>query len=182
MNVCKFSQDRKYRYRLDFDVDPPLGPKGVGRIVWILLNPSTADENNLDPTLRRVRNYARAWQYRTVTILNLFAWRATQPSALLEVPDPVGPDNDREIVAAIIDADRVVLGWGAVYPRLRPRAREVEELLENADVLGDAMAIGTTKSGEPRHPLYMPAAAELEDYLPWARWVARGDVEPNPRR
>lgn len=81
MNVCKFSQDRKYRYRLDFALEG-LAPRDE-RIAWILLNPSTADEQRLDPTLTRVKGYAERLGIRNVTILNLFAWRATDPRALL---------------------------------------------------------------------------------------------------
>jgi hypothetical protein len=176
MNVCKFSQDRKYRYRLDFE-HRYAADSADRRVVWILLNPSTADENALDPTLRRVRTWSEGWGYRYITIVNLFAWRATKPASLLRVPDPIGPDNDREILQAVEEAAEVVLAWGAIAPRLRPRARAVEELLEKADQLEGARSLGVTKAGEPRHPLYLPGGTELEDYTPWQLWVDRGDVE-----
>lgn len=176
MNVCKFSQDRKFRYRLEFE-HRYAADSADQRVVWILLNPSTADEQTLDPTLRRVRTWSEGWGYRYITIVNLFAFRATKPARLLEVDDPIGPDNDREILAAVEEADELVLGWGAVRSRLLPRARQVEELLEKAGQLEGARSLGTTKTGEPRHPLYLPGDVSPEDYTPWRLWVDRGDVE-----
>lgn len=176
MNICKFSQDRKFRYRLEFE-HRYAADSADRRVTWILLNPSTADENALDPTLRRVRTWSEGWGFRYITIVNLFAYRATKPASLLRVPDPIGPDNDREIREAVDASEEVVLAWGGVAPRLRARARQVEELLESIDRLEGAQCLGTTQTGEPRHPLYLPGGTSPEDYTPWQLWVDRGDVE-----
>jgi hypothetical protein len=156
INRCEFSQDRKYRYRLDFDLETDDRDvlEGEARIAWILLNPSTADELTLDPTLRRVRDFSRDFPVKTVTIVNLFAWRATRPRVLKTLRDPVGPDNDRHILEALEGSSYQVLAWGG-GGRLAGRGRAVEALLKRADVLDECLVYGYTKRGDPRHPLYL---------------------------
>ena len=94
-NECVFSPDRRYRYTLIHRWDESLNP-GHG-IAWICLNPSTADEHQLDPTLRRIRDFSAVWGYAFFVMLNLFAWRATDPAGIKAAADPIGPDNDRWI-------------------------------------------------------------------------------------
>lgn len=156
INRCIFSPDRRYRYRLDFDLaeDDRDVLEGEARIVWILLNPSTADEDALDPTLRRVRNFSRDFPVKTVTIVNLFAWRSTRPAALKRTADPVGPDNDRVILEALEGSSYQVLAWGD-GGRLAGRGRALEDLLRRRDVLEECLVYGYTQRGDPRHPLYL---------------------------
>lgn len=129
---------------------------GTGDTVcFVMLNPSTADDERDDPTVRRCIGYAQAWGYGALVVLNLFAVRSTDPRGLLEVRDPVGPANDWWI-AREAKAGAVVCAWGAgaAAPRLiHPRARQVCELLTDAGVA--LKAIATTKAGWPRHPLYL---------------------------
>ena len=109
-NLCIFSPDRRYRYTLLHTWKAPSEP--LRTIAWIALNPSTADENRLDPTLRRIRGYSMAWGYNAFMMLNAFAYRATDPKELDAIADPVGPDNDRYLLEATANLDRVVCAWG----------------------------------------------------------------------
>lgn len=126
-------------------------PPGPG-IAWICLNPSTADEHQLDPTLRRIRGFSDAWGYHYFLMLNAFAWRDTDPAGLRTAPDPVGPDNDRWIAHVLARMDRVMVAWGNDGAFLA-RDRAVRALLDPARTF----SLGFTQSGQPRHPLYVSA-------------------------
>ena len=115
-----------------------------------MLNPSTADAVRDDPTIRRCIGFARAWGYRRLVVTNIFALRATLPSALRGAADPVGPRNDRYILRAARDADRVVCAWG-VHGALGNREAEVLALLRDLALEN----LGLTQGGYPRHPLYV---------------------------
>jgi hypothetical protein len=82
MNPCTFSPCRRYRYVLHHDWTDLLDSPG-GYVAWIGLNPSTADEQQLDPTLRRVRSFTASMGYRRFVMLNLFGLRATDPKVML---------------------------------------------------------------------------------------------------
>jgi hypothetical protein len=151
-NECVFSSDRRYRYTLVHRWAELLNP-GHG-IAWIGLNPSTADEHQLDPTLRRIRDFSAAWGYAFFVMLNLFAWRATDPAAMKVVPDPVGPDNDRWIAQWSAQVDRVVLGWGEHGAHLG-RDQQVLALLDRRRIY----CLGRNASGQPKHPLYVSRKA-----------------------
>lgn len=141
-----FSGDRRYRYRLwrRWDLSRPL-------IAFCMLNPSTADERSDDPTIRRCIGFARDWGYGGVEIVNVFAFRATDPRELRRVRDPVGPRNDSYVLDAAERAASVVIAWGA-HGAFRSRGIEALALLSpRARIL----ALGWTRSGEPRHPLYL---------------------------
>lgn len=127
---------------------------GNGLIVaFVGLNPSTADAREDDPTIRRCTRFARDWGFDGMVMLNLFALRSTDPHGLLGVDDPVGPGNDA-VIAAIAQASAMVVGaWGA-FPLAKSRAADVVELVGGAKFA----VLGTTKDGQPRHPLYMPAS------------------------
>jgi hypothetical protein len=131
---------------------------GNGKLVcFIGLNPSTADAAVDDPTVRRCLAFARAWGFSALSVRNLFALRATDPAELLAADDPVGPSGDAELAAART-ADLVVAAWGAKVPFGR-EARALEIL---AGV--PLYCLGVTKSGAPRHPLYVKGDARP---LPW---------------
>lgn len=118
-------------------------------ICFCMLNPSTADSDSDDPTIRRCLGFARAWGYGRLEVVNLFAYRATRPIQLLEVPDPIGPENDYFIVQAVHHASRVIVAWGALG-HYKQRNKTVIPLL------GEVYCLGTTGSGQPSHPLYQP--------------------------
>ncbi len=144
-------------------------------VLFILLNPSTADARRDDPTVRRCAAFARRWGFGAVEVVNLFALRSTAPQALWEAADPVGPANDRQIRAAARRARRIVAGWGA--PRgggpVSARAAAVAAALGPAHPL---LCLGRTASGAPRHPLYLPAPTPPEPWGPEGSGQRRGPV------
>jgi hypothetical protein len=130
---------------------------GAGPIVnFVMLNPSTADATADDPTIRRCIDYARRWGFAELVVTNLFAYRATDPRELPKVADPVGPENDRHLLAQARAADRVVCAWGNNGKKASPRrAAEVCALLRSAGAVLHALKI--TGAGCPQHPLYLSA-------------------------
>ena len=149
-NACVFSPDRRHRYSLIHRWDDLLTPAREAGIAWICLNPSTADENQLDPTLRRIRGFSAAWGYTHFVMLNAFAYRATDPADMKAAADPVGPDNDRWIAHWAGQVDRVMLGWGEHGTHNERHAR-VLALLDPAKVY----CLARNASGQPKHPLYV---------------------------
>jgi hypothetical protein len=135
---------KQYRYALWRIWDSELP-----RVLFIGLNPSTADAERDDPTLVRCVGYARSWGYGGVYTANLFAWRATDPRDLKLAAAPVGPDNDRVIQSLAKRADKVIAAWGngGVW---RNRAARVRELLP------ELYYLKLNQGGQPAHPLYLP--------------------------
>jgi hypothetical protein len=121
------------------------------RIVFILLNPSTADEQRNDPTIRRCIGFARAWKFGSVEVVNLFAHRATGAKELLKIDDPVGEENNYYLIQAVERCSTVVIGWG-IRGTLLGRDSQVLSLLAGRK---DVFCLGITKDGQPRHPLYV---------------------------
>jgi hypothetical protein len=141
-----FDASSRYRYSLwrAWSNDSP-------RIVFILLNPSSADEERNDPTIRRCIGFARAWNFGSIEVVNLFAYRATDAKELLKVVDPVGEENNRFLMQAVERCSTVVVGWGTRGTSLG-RDRQVMSLLTGRN---DVYCLCTTKDGQPRHPLYV---------------------------
>jgi hypothetical protein len=148
----------RYRYALWRDTGA-LGAEGT--VLFVMLNPSTADATADDPTLRRCIGFAERECYARLAVVNLYAFRTPAPMDLPRVDDPVGPECDRWIAALAADADRVIVAWGADYAAAA-RVDRVCELLSPHELL----CLGTTAGGAPRHPLYVPAHQPLEV---WAR-------------
>ncbi len=146
------SDDGVYRYRLwrEWDADKP-------SCLFIMLNPSTADASQDDPTIRRCIDYARRWDFGGLVVGNLFALRATDPNRLYESDDPVGPDNDDALVDMHDNATLTVCAWG-VHGHHRDRGDTVATMLSRFRHRS-LYCLGTTKGGAPRHPLYLPKAA-----------------------
>jgi hypothetical protein len=153
-----FSPDRVWRYALWRSM---LG--GVGSMVVIGLNPSTADERQNDPTIRRCMRYAKDWGYANLFVLNLFAFCATAPADLKRASDPVGPRNDEWLRQISADAQLTLVAWGN-NGRWRQRDSMVKRLLARPKCLG------ITKEGAPLHPLYVPADRIPSEYS----WPQRG--------
>ena len=116
-----------------------------------MLNPSTADELQLDPSCTRARVYAERWGFGGLIVTNLFAWRATDPGEMKSVPDPVGRGNDAAIVAAAREALLLVCAWGN-HGAHRGRSARVVCLLREARI--DLHVLKMNGGGEPAHPLY----------------------------
>ena len=117
-------------------------------VLFVMLNPSTADENLLDPTVRRCVGYADDWGYNKLFVGNLFALRSTDPKKLYDHPAPIGPFNDEWLRRMHEQSDLTICAWG-VHGRHRGRADAVRELL------GDVHILKLTKDGLPCHPLYL---------------------------
>lgn len=149
-----FSADKLYRYHLARTWD-----KQKPRMMFIGLNPSTADHTKLDPTLRRVVGFADREGCGGIMMANLFAFRATRPGDMKAAGDPVGPINDWWLKTAARWASKIVVGWGT-HGGFNNRDVQVERLLAGADLL----CLGLTGGGHPRHPLYLPKDAPLMTY------------------
>lgn len=147
-----FSPCRRYRYKLSRVWSPTLPA-----VVFVGLNPSTADEQKDDPTVRRCIGFARKWNFGGLILVNLFAYRSTDPAGLLWAGDPVGPENDEQILASARTAAQVVLAWGA-KGNLLDRDQQVLSLLP------DAHCLGTTKDGHPKHPLYLAGNTRVRPF------------------
>lgn len=139
-----------YRYRLSRRWDD--GPT----CVFVMLNPSTADAAQDDPTIRRCIGFAKREGCGALDVVNLFAFRATSPAHMKAAPDPIGLDNDDHVMCALVDADGpVIAAWGA-HGSFRGRDSTVRLL---TDV--PMSCLGLTKAGAPRHPLYVRGDAPL---------------------
>lgn len=127
--------------------------RGKGVCTFVMLNPSTADETVDDPTIRRCVGFAQSWGYDTLSVRNLFPWRATDPRELFNAKSVTGGHRgDSELLAACT-GDLLVCAWGANVPFVRDK--------EALDLFGDQFpgvplyCLGVTKTGKPRHPLYV---------------------------
>lgn len=137
------------------------GPKGA----FVMLNPSTADGTLDDPTIRRVVAFAKAFGWGGVTVVNLFAFRATQPAAMLAAKDPVGPANDVTLECVLKAADAgVVCGWGRGEGAVKVAERAFAVRCMAARWGVTLTALQFTASGTPGHPLYIPAKARPIPY------------------
>ena len=151
-----FSRDGRYRYTLERRI-LPAGTHGV----FIALNPSTADAETDDPTIRRITGFARSFGHARLTVVNLYAYRATHPRELLNVADPVGARNEDVVRTVLEAADQIIACWGCSDIVRRLPGSPVEDLLKRRH---DVACLGTTKDGTPRHPLYLRKDTRTE---PW---------------
>ena len=133
------------------------------RIVWIMLNPSTADADQNDPTIARTISFSKKWAFSDLVILNIFALRSTDPAALKTHIDPIGPLNDHYIRKTVKSADLVVAGWG-VHGAFLDRGREAARLVLDSSSHGELWCLGVTKDGHPKHPLYIAGDTDLRKF------------------
>jgi len=150
-----FSADRRYRWWLQRCWTPERP-----QLLFIGLNPSRADAERDDPTLRRLLGFARAWGFGGLEVVNLFARCSPSPAVLRRSSDPVGAENNQWLQRSVAAADALWLGWGN-GGAWRQRDQQVLDLLAlqlHADI--PLLAVGLTVTGQPRHPLYAPAAAQ----------------------
>src|SRR5262245_57337522 len=140
-----FSRCGRYRYWLTrtWDAARPA-------VCWLMLHPSTADAARDDPTIRRCMGLARRWGHGGIVVINLFAWRATDPAELARAADPVGPANDRALRQRARGL-RLIAAWGC-QGKLLGRADAALRLLGGRRL----ECLGVTAAGQPRHPLYVP--------------------------
>lgn len=158
-----FSPCRRWRYSLTREIaDPQFGcldeDERGGTLTFVGLNPSTADETTDDPTIRRCVRFARDWGFDRLKMMNLYALRSTDPRGLWLADDPVGPENDHALSLAFGGSERIIVAWGA---NARP-----DRLASFAETFHGwpFWALGLTKDGAPRHPLYMRADVQPVPY------------------
>ena len=163
-SACIGGANSEYRYLLSRRWDDQHSP-----VVWIMLNPSTADADVDDATIRKCMRFAWLWGAGGILVVNLYAWRVTKPAELVAARrrgyDPIGPQNNAYIAQVISGATSVVCAWGA---NAEPaRVQEVVRILRGATELGHApapQALRFTGGGQPWHPLYIPYDTLLLDY------------------
>ena len=157
LRTAWLSDDKVYRWTLHRTWGSPANPA-----VFVMLNPSTADATEDDPTIRRCIGFARAWGHSALVVVNLYALRSTDPKGLWVHPDPVGRGNDRFIRGAIERAGIVVAAWGN-----NARPDRVEAFRRLTDALGVTVhTLGATLSGAPKHPLARGHHRVPDDVIP----------------
>jgi len=153
-----FSDCRTYRYVLyrDWDFAKPV-------LLFIMLNPSTADEKANDPTVERCERRARKLGYGGIKIVNLFALRSTDPKFLYSHVDPIGVNNDEyiklEVLKVVLGGGDVVCAWGR-HGNLFSRNHKVLQKLK--ELKAEPKCLGITADGNPKHPLYISYDVQLE--------------------
>lgn len=144
--AATLSSCETYRYSLSRDWD-----ESLPRVNFVMLNPSTADAFDDDPTIRRCIGFARSWGFGSLVVTNLFALRATDPKTLHSHPNPVGPNNDKYLRHEALKSHMVVFAWGTNGMFLY-RDNAVKRMLVDSR----PYAIRLTAGGHPSHPLYLP--------------------------
>ena len=156
-NDAIISNCGNYRYALRREIEDG----GNGALCFICLNPSKADRDKNDPTVRSCIRFARCLGYGDLYMVNLFACRSTDKKVLLDDPElRVGPCCDHYIDKYISACDMTIAAWGNFVSRRKLfwRAKEITDRHENLK------ALGITKKGHPHHPLYMPCDIEPVDF------------------
>ncbi len=150
-----FSASRLYRYTLwrTWDMFQPAYLQVIG------LNPSTADEMQNDPTIRRCIDFAKRWGYGSLCMTNLYAYRSTDPNMLLHIENPIGDENDKWLHDVSKNAGLVLAAWGT-HKAIGLRHKTVMAFMETRPLV----CLGMTKGGQPRHPLYV---AKTQEPLPY---------------
>lgn len=157
------SDDGVWRYELRrrWGTGPEVG--------WVMLNPSTADASKDDPTIKRCMAFTESWGYRAMRVVNLTAFRSTDPKKLRVLRGRTldatrGPENERYVSAAVAECELLVAAWGGSHRGILvlPPRMLVRPLFES----GRAKCLGTTLQGDPNHPLYLPSTATLHAFQP----------------
>jgi hypothetical protein len=157
MILTTFSECRTYRYGLLRMFDDLFTKRRSKYVNFIMLNPSTADEEKNDPTVVKCIKFAKAWDFDALYVTNLFAYRSTDKRALKKVTDPIGPENDRYLKEVALNASLVVCAWSE-WGSLFARSSAVKLLLRGTPF--HYLRMG--KTGEPYHPLYLPDSTKPE--------------------
>lgn len=150
-NGALFSPCRKYRYKLWRIWDDTLP-----MLMWVGLNPSTANEETNDPTIRRVITFSQKWGYGGIYMTNLFAWVSSKPQDLKTVADPLG-DNNNILQSVSEKSAAIVFAWGT-FKEAQARGEEVKRMFPQA------VALGINADGSPKHPLYVKGDTQPVNY------------------
>ena len=155
--------NQEYRYTLKRVWDTSLPA-----VLFVMMNPSTADPFVDDPTVAKCQRYARRWGFGTLWVGNTFAYRATNQKHLLSVDDPVGPRNDEWLLTMAAQAKTIVLAYGKPHKNLCSRGADVAKLLRGA---GHALhVLKQCNDGTPSHPLYLRGSLDP---------ILHGEANPN---
>ena len=163
---CPFVEVRKsafidssgqYRYWLTREWND-----GLPRLGICMLNPSTADHEKDDQTLRKCIGFAKSWEFGSLKVVNLFALRSSSPKALKHASDPVGPLNAYAILEAASEVETMLVAWGS-HGGLMDRDRAVLDLLKGQPL--KLVCLGKTKFGKPKHPLYISGSAQFIQFI-----------------
>jgi hypothetical protein len=141
-------KNNEYRYALK-----RVWNDALGSVLFVMMNPSTADPYVDDPTVAKCQRYARSWGFGTLWVGNTFAYRATNQKQLMLVADPVGPRNDEWLLKMAEQAGMIVLAYGKPHKQLCQRGKDVATLLRGAGHKLHALKL--CKDGTPSHPLYL---------------------------
>ena len=152
-----FDVSRRYRYQLTRSLEND--NQQSGHVTFIMLNPSTANAEEDDPTIQACSQFTKKWGYNHLIVVNLFAYRTPQPLDLKHVTHPIGSENNRYLLTAAESATKVILAWGnwgslldrdqTVITLLKPYEHKLYYLIRN-------------HSGQPRHPLYVKRTTRLK--------------------
>ncbi len=151
--AATFSPCRKYRYTLWRKWDDDWQ---TNFCMFIGLNPSTADEVQDDPTIRRCIGFAKNWGYSALCMTNIFAYRATDPKDMKSAEDPIGVDNDHYLIECATKARCVIAAWGN-HGVFKNRSNQVSSMIS---MISPLLCLRVTASGMPSHPLYLPQTLE----------------------
>ncbi len=151
-STAVYSDCERYRYALTRTWDA-----GGKRVLFVMLNPSKATEVQNDPTVERCERRARALGFGAFRVTNIFAWRETDPRKMRKARDPVGPQNDAQILDGVAWADQVIAAWGT-HGAYLDRGPEVARLLRATGIA--LFHLGLSKDGHPKHPLYISYAEQ----------------------
>lgn len=144
------SECGKYRYSLSRVWD-----ETKGRVLFIMLNPSTADAEKNDPTIRRCIGFAKKWGYGGIYVVNLFSFRATNPKELLKAPFVVGIENEKWFRRMSSISNIAICAWGngAIVDKLQKRLDHNWKPLSWINIPLHYLEL--SKDGTPKHPLYL---------------------------
>lgn len=151
-NDAIFSDCGRYRYLLRRTWD-----QAKPRALFVMLNPSTANANRDDPTIRSCVRLVKALGYGSVEVVNLFGLISADPGELLKASDPIGPGNEHAVQAAVTRCAVVILAWGA-FQIAAERSQFFCEWIRAVQ----PQCFGKTKAGAPKHPLYIKTGTPLE--------------------
>jgi hypothetical protein len=132
------------------------------KVLFIMLNPSTATEIQNDPTVERCERRAKALGYGAFKVCNIFAYRSTDPKIMRLQKDPIGPENDKIIIKSANWSNNIICAWGTNGSHLN-RGKKIEELLRAKNFT--LTHLGLSKDGHPKHPLYISYKVSPENWI-----------------
>ena len=156
-STAVYSNCELYRYSLTRSWD-----SSAKKVLFIMLNPSTATEIQNDPTVERCERRAKALGYGAFKVCNIFAYRSTDPKIMRLQKDPIGPENDKIIIKSANWSNNIICAWGTNGCHLN-RGKKIEALLRAKNFT--LTHLGLSKDGHPKHPLYISYKVSPENWI-----------------